>query len=141
MLKARNLNLRGRQKLLERCEIEGLDEIVIEPRQARALAVGGRAVAGEGDKAGSRKWRQSAQLTHHLVPIHAGQADVEQYNVRFVLRSDSTASRPSCRHCTSCPSDCSNKPGSPRCRDCRRRSARGVAGRYAPREADARYPE
>src|SRR5690606_36330949 len=72
---------RGREQILERPhqrhQAHGLDEVGLEPRLARARAIGRAAVAAQGDEAQALVARVAAQAGGELEAVDLVQAEVE----------------------------------------------------------------
>jgi len=60
---------------------DGLGEVVVESAGTDALLVAGHGVGGHRDQRQTLQLRVGAQLPGHLVPVHAGQGDVEEHQV------------------------------------------------------------
>src|SRR6185503_6586212 len=69
------------ERLAQRLGGERLEEVPVEARRERALAVGGLAVAGERDEAHRVGRVQGADALGHLVAAHPRQADVDDRDV------------------------------------------------------------
>ena len=66
------------EQLLQAEGVHGLDEEVVEPGRAGPLPVGRAAEPGHRDQRGVGPVRPAAQVGRQLVPVHPGQAQVEQ---------------------------------------------------------------
>src|SRR5262249_1542573 len=69
------------EELGELGRVERLDEMVVEAGRPRLRAVGLFAPSGDGDQADAAAPRLLPQLLRHLMPVHLGQADIEQDDV------------------------------------------------------------
>src|SRR6185503_9379128 len=76
-------SLQPREEIAELMGIDGLREVLLEPRGERPLSVGG---SGERHENGLVLLRPK---THgELVAVHAGQTDVEQHQIRTMLAEE-----------------------------------------------------
>ena len=69
----------------ERVEVDRLDQVMVEPRLARAAAGLLLPVARDGDDDGVLAALLSPQLGGHLVAVHPGKADVEEHDLGPML--------------------------------------------------------
>src|SRR6185437_3987973 len=69
------------ERMLERHQVKGLDEVIVEASSSRTLLVIGLAIAGQRDKPNAMQLRHCAQPLCELVPIHLGKSDIEQPDI------------------------------------------------------------